>query len=113
MMVPQWTILVAIEDAADTAGIVRQVSFGSTEGQSFMVHQSRPLEARGFIQRTGSKTDKRTQVERLEVVDTDWPRRWSEHEKLKISRRAWRRGNGAAVWRFALIAAASATVVSA
>ncbi|MGY3233203.1 transposase-like protein [Bradyrhizobium sp. USDA 4448] len=60
-------------------------------------------------------SDRRSaQVERLEVVDTGRRRRWSEDEKLKIvleSLQAPR--HRAAVWRFALIAAAMATVVSA
>ena len=55
------------------------------------------------------------QVERLEVVDTA-RRRWSEDEKLKIvleiSGAAPGRGDCAEIWRFALIAAAMATVVS-
>ncbi len=63
-------------------------------------------------------SDRRSaQVERLEVVDTGRRRRWSEDKKLKTvlesSGAAPSRGNGAAVWRFALIAAAMATVVSA
>jgi transposase len=64
-------------------------------------------------------SDRRSaQVERLEVVDTGRRRRWSEDEKLKIvleSLQAPRQvaANSAAVWRFALIAAAMATVVSA
>ena len=63
-------------------------------------------------------SDRRSaQVERLEVVDTGRRRRWSEDEKLKIvleSLQAPRpsRGDSATVWRFALIAAAMATIVS-
>src|SRR5262249_6534545 len=55
-----------------------------------------------------------TQVGRLEVVETGRRRRWSEDEKLKIvlesSSAAPDRGDGAAIWHFALIAAAMATV---
>ncbi|MBB4422801.1 hypothetical protein GGD66_001341 [Bradyrhizobium sp. CIR48] len=63
-------------------------------------------------------SDRRSaQVERLEVVDTGRRRRWSEDKKLKTvlesSGAAPSRGNGAAIWHFALIAAAMATVVSA
>lgn len=63
-------------------------------------------------------SDRRSaQVERLEVVDTGRRRRWSEDEKLKIvleSLQAPRQvAATAAVRRFALIAAAMATVVSA
>lgn len=63
-------------------------------------------------------SDRRSaQVERLEVVDTGRRRRWSEDEKLKIvleslRRRAKSRPQRGGV-RFALIAAAMATVVSA
>ncbi|MGY2932181.1 transposase-like protein [Bradyrhizobium sp. GM6.1] len=64
-------------------------------------------------------SDRRSaQVERLEVVDTGRRRRWSEDEKLKIVLESLQgprqvAGNRAAVRRFALIAAAMATVVSA
>ncbi|MEY9878713.1 transposase-like protein [Bradyrhizobium sp. USDA 328] len=58
------------------------------------------------------------QVERLEVVDTGRRRRGSEDEKLKIVLESLQgaapgRCDGAVIWRFALIAAAMATVVSA
>jgi transposase-like protein len=48
-------------------------------------------------------SDRRSaQVERLEVVDTDRRRRWSEDEKLKIvlelTGAAPGRGDGAAIW---------------
>lgn len=54
------------------------------------------------------------QIERLEVVDTGRRRRWSEDEKLKIVLESLQtpRQVAAEVWRFALIAAAMATVVS-
>jgi hypothetical protein len=62
-------------------------------------------------------SDRRSaQVERLEVADTGRRRRWSEDEKLKIVLQSLQaapgRGDGAAIWRFALIAAPMATVVS-
>ncbi len=63
-------------------------------------------------------SDRRSaQVERLEVVDTGRRRRWSEDEELKIvlengAGAAPGRGDGAAIWRFALIAAPMATVAS-
>lgn len=56
------------------------------------------------------------QVERLEVVETGRRRRRSEDEKLKIvlqSVQAPRQVAATALWRFALMAAAMASVVSA
>jgi DNA-binding MarR family transcriptional regulator len=60
LSVPQWNILVTIAGADDDVGIsVKSVAEALRVNPSFIVHQSRPLEARGFIQRTGSSNDKR------------------------------------------------------
>jgi DNA-binding MarR family transcriptional regulator len=60
LSVPQWKILVTIADADDKVGIpVKSVAEALRVNPSFIVHQSRPLEDLGLIQRTGSSTDKR------------------------------------------------------
>jgi DNA-binding MarR family transcriptional regulator len=60
LTVPQWNILVTVADADNKVGMsVKSVAEALKVNPSFVVHQSRPLEARGFIQRIGSSTDKR------------------------------------------------------
>ncbi|MCK1437549.1 MarR family transcriptional regulator [Bradyrhizobium sp. 15] len=60
LSVPQWNILVTIADAEDKRGMpVKSVAEALRVNSSFIVHQSRPLEALGLVQRTSSSTDKR------------------------------------------------------
>lgn len=60
LTVPQWNILTTIADANEKVGLpVKAVAAALRVNSSFIVHQSRPLEERGFIRRTGSTSDKR------------------------------------------------------
>ncbi|WP_454650656.1 MarR family winged helix-turn-helix transcriptional regulator [Bradyrhizobium liaoningense] len=60
LSVPQWNILVTIAEAQQQDGLsVKAVADALRVNPSFIVHQSRPLEDRGFIRRKTSSADKR------------------------------------------------------
>ena len=58
LSVPQWNILVTIAEAPDGLS-VKAVADALGVNPSFVVHQSRPLEDRGLIQRKTSSADRR------------------------------------------------------
>ncbi|MET4275174.1 MULTISPECIES: MarR family transcriptional regulator [unclassified Bradyrhizobium] len=60
LTVPQWNILLTIAEAEQEGGLtVKAVAEALSVNPSFIVHQSKPLEERGFIQRKSSSVDKR------------------------------------------------------
>ncbi|PSO30275.1 hypothetical protein C7G41_19775 [Bradyrhizobium sp. MOS002] len=82
LSVPQWNILVTIADADDKGIPVKAVAEALRVNSSFIVHQTRPLEDLGFIERTGSSTDKRV------VYLSATPKARRELAKLAESRAA-------------------------